>query len=341
MTTMSNKGHVLVVDDEETIVTVVRGILEADGYTTVAALSAEVALEIFAINKVDMVITDIRMGGMDGFELMRRLKMLDENLNVIVLTGFDSYDTVLKALQFGAYDYLQKPLDNHAGLLAAVDRACSSSRLRRENAQLIKELEQSHARLSKANEGLLAANHQLQKMASTDTLTLLYNRRHFEQVIKREVDRRNRYGLPLSVVMIDIDFFKSINDTYGHEAGDKALIKVAAVITESARTADIIARFGGEEFVAVLPQTEAESATVFAERTRAALEQEKFVIDGKEINLTMSLGVAGISAAGGITDPETMMKAADKALYDAKNSGRNRYVCAPDIEGKPRNNRAA
>lgn len=331
----------MVVDDEETIVTVVRGILEADGYTTVAALSAEVALEIFTINKVDMVITDIRMGGMDGFELMRRLKMLDENLNVIVLTGFDSYDTVLKALQFGAYDYLQKPLDNHAGLLAAVDRACSSSRLRRENAQLIKELEQSHARLSKANEGLLAANHQLQKMASTDTLTLLYNRRHFEQVIKREVDRRNRYGLPLSVVMIDIDFFKSINDTYGHEAGDKALIKVAAVITESARTADIIARFGGEEFVAVLPQTEAESATVFAERTRAALEQEKFVIDGKEINLTMSLGVAGISAAGGITDPETMMKAADKALYDAKNSGRNRYVCAPDIEGKPRNNRAA
>ena len=164
----------MVVDDEETIVTVVRGILEADGYTTVAALSAEVALEIFAINKVDMVITDIRMGGMDGFELMRRLKMLDENLNVIVLTGFDSYDTVLKALQFGAYDYLQKPLDNHAGLLAAVDSACSSSRLRRENAQLIKELEQSHARLSKANEGLLAANHQLQKMASTDTLTLLY-----------------------------------------------------------------------------------------------------------------------------------------------------------------------
>jgi len=177
-------------------------------------------------------------------------------------------------------------------------------------------------------------------MASTDTLTLLYNRRHFEQVIKREIDRRNRYKLALSVVMIDIDHFKSINDTYGHEAGDKALRRVASVITESARTADIIARFGGEEFVAVLPQTEPESAVVFAERTRAALEKEEFVIDGNQINLTMSLGVAGITAKGGLTDPETMMKEADRALYDAKNGGRNRYVRAPDIEGKP-NRKAA
>lgn len=341
MATMPSKGHVLVVDDEETIVTVVRGILEEAGYSTVAALSAEVALEIFAINKVDMVITDVRMGGMDGFELMKRLKLLDNNINVMVLTGYDSYETVLKALQYGAYDYMQKPLDNHAGLLAAVDRACESTRLLRENAQLIKELENSHARLSKANEGLLSANHKLQTMASTDTLTLLYNRRHFEQVIRREVDRRNRYKLALSVVMIDIDHFKAINDTYGHEAGDKALRRVASVITECARTADIIARFGGEEFVAVLPQTDPESAVVFAERTRASLEKEEFVYEGNHINLTMSLGVAGIATTGGITEPENLMKAADKALYDAKNGGRNRYVRAPDINSKPDNNSEA
>lgn len=338
---MSSKGHVLVVDDEETIVTVVRGVLEQSGYTTVAALSAEVALEIFAINRVDMVITDIRMGGMDGFELMRRLKLLDKNLNVIVLTGFDSYDTVLKALQFGAYDYLQKPISNHASLVAAVDRACSSSRLLRENEQLIKELENNQARLSKANDALLAANHQLQKMASTDTLTLLYNRRHFDQVIKREVDRRNRYSLPLSVVMIDIDHFKLINDTHGHEAGDKALRRVASVITECARNADIVARFGGEEFVVVLPQTDPDSAAVFAERTRAALESEQLVIDGNEIALTMSLGVAGILATGGITDTEKMMKTADKAMYEAKRGGRNRYVRAPDIDGKSVNSKKA
>ena len=335
MTTMPSKGHVLVVDDEETIVTIVRGVLEEAGYTTVAALSGEVALEIFAINRVDMVITDIRMGGMDGFELMKRLKLLDNNLNIVVMTGFDSYETVLRALQAGAYDYLQKPLDNHAALLAAVERACESTRLLRENAQLLKELECSHARLSKANEGLLSANHKLQKMASTDTLTLLYNRRYFEQVIKREVDRRNRYSLALSVVMIDIDHFKVINDTYGHEAGDKALRRVAAVITECARTADIIARFGGEEFVAVLPETEPESAAVFAERTRAALEEEEFVIDDTRITLTISLGVAGITTSGGITEPESFMKAADAALYEAKNNGRNRYDRAPDIEGTP------
>jgi len=118
-------------------------------------------------------------------------------------------------------------------------------------------------------------------MASTDTLTLLYNRRHFEQVIRREVDRRNRYKLALSVVMIDIDHFKAINDTYG------------------------------------------------------------FVYEGNHINLTMSLGVAGIATTGGITEPENLMKAADKALYDAKNGGRNRYVRAPDINSKPDNNSEA
>ena len=347
MTAMSNRGHVLVVDDEETVVTLVCSLLAEAGYTTVTANSGEEALEIFKINNnIDMAITDVQMGGMDGFELMKQLKLIDKNLNIIVMTGFVSYETVLKALQSGAYDYMAKPLDNHAGLLAAVDRACTSSQLLRENTQLIKELEASHARLSKANEGLLSANHKLQKLASTDTLTLLYNRRYFEQVLKREVDRRNRYKLALSVVMIDIDHFKEINDTYGHEAGDKALRRVASVITESARTTDIIARFGGEEFVAVLPETEPESAAVFAERTRATLEAEEFSIDGHEIKLTMSLGVSGITASGDFADPETMIKIADKALYAAKNGGRNRFVRAPDINNcqpcnKPGNNSKA
>jgi len=341
MATVSDKGHVLVVDDEETVVIVVCGILEEAGYTTLQAGSGEEALDIFAINKVDMVITDVRMGGMDGFELMKRLKLIDKHLNVIVMTGYDSYDTVLKALQSGAYDYMQKPLDNHTELLAAVDRACSSSRLIRQNAQLLHELESSHTQLSRANRGLVEANHKLKKLASTDTLTLLFNRRYFDQVLRREVDRRNRYKLPLTLVMIDIDHFKEINDTHGHEAGDNALRKVASIIADCARTADIVARYGGEEFVVILPQTDPENAVVFAERARAAVDAEELELDDVKINLTISLGVAGTYAQGGSTDPQTLINIADKALYEAKADGRNRYVRAPDINGKSTNDRKA
>jgi len=341
MTTVSDKGHVLVVDDEETVVVVVCGILEEAGYTTLQASSGEEALDIFSVSKVDMVITDIRMGGMDGFELMKRLKLIDKHLNVIVMTGYDSYDTVLKALQSGAYDYMQKPLENHTELLAAVDRACSSTKLIRQNVQLIHELESSHTQLSKANRGLVEANHKLKKLASTDTLTLLFNRRYFDQVLRREVDRRNRYKLPLTVVMIDIDHFKEINDTHGHEAGDNALRKVASIISDCARTADIVARYGGEEFVVILPQTDPENAVVFAERARSAVEEEDLELDDVKINLTISLGVAGTQGQGDATDPQTLTNVADKALYEAKAGGRNRYVRAPDINGKSTDSRKA
>lgn len=330
MPILSDKGHVLVVDDEETIVTVIRDVLTQAGYSTLSALSAEEALEVYSVNPVDVVLTDIRMGGMDGFELMRHLKLLDKDLNIIVMTGFDSYETVLQALQSGAYDYMQKPLDNHAELVATIDRACSNARLVKENAKLIKELAGSHAKLSEANRSLVEANHKLKKMASTDSLTLLFNRRYFDQVISRELARRNRYKLALSMVMLDIDNFKEINDSYGHEAGDEALKKVAEVISESARTSDIVARYGGEEFGIVLPQTEPVNAVIFAERTRSAIENTDFHLRGGEkINLTVSLGIAGASPKCIAIDPKSLIAAADRALYKAKTSGRNRYVTAP------------
>ncbi len=330
MPILSDKGHILVVDDEEAIVTIVRDVLTRAGYNTLAALSAEEALDVYSLNPVDVVLTDVRMGGMDGFELMRHLKLLDKDLNIIVMTGYDSYDTVLQALQSGAYDYMQKPLDNHTELLATIDRACSNARLVKENAKLIKELAGSHAKLSEANRSLVEVNHRLKKMASTDSLTLLYNRRYFDQVVKRELSRRNRYNLALSMVMLDIDNFKEINDTYGHEAGDDALKKVAEVISNSARTSDIVARYGGEEFGVVLPQTEPVNALIFAERTRAAIESESFYVTNEEqIKLTVSLGVAGANPGTIAIDPKSLITAADKALYAAKNEGRNRYVCAP------------
>ena len=182
MVELAGKGHVLVVDDDETIVTIVEEILGGAGYETLPAYDGEQALDIFATNKVDLVITDICMDGMDGFELIKRIKLVDSTTNIIVMTGYDSYDTVLKALQHGAYDYLQKPLDNNAALLASVDRAHSSANLKYENNQLLLQLENSHEKLSKANRRLVEANHKLKRLAATDTLTLLFNRRYFDPV---------------------------------------------------------------------------------------------------------------------------------------------------------------
>ncbi len=342
MSLLQDKGHILVVDDEEAIVTIVRDVLTQAGYHTIGALSGEEALDVFSVNPVDVVLTDVRMGGMDGFELMRHLAMLDSSLNIIVMTGFDSYETVLQALQSGAYDYMQKPLANHAELVATIDRACSSARLVKENAKLIKELAGSHAKLSESNRALVELNHKLKKMASTDSLTLLFNRRYFDQVVSRELARRNRYSLAMSLVMLDIDNFKDINDTYGHKVGDQALRKVAAVINDSARTSDIVARYGGEEFGVVLPQTEPQNAVIFAERTRAAIENEVFVIEDEQINLTVSLGVAGATSACPSVDPGSLVAAADKALYEAKSDGRNRFVLAPSVEDDTsENSRAA
>ncbi len=327
MAQRTTKGHILVVDDEETIVTVVTDILLNEGYTVLPAYSGEEALDIFATNKVDLVLTDICMGGMDGFELMKRLQLVDSTINTIVMTGFDSYDTVLTALQAGAYDYLQKPLDNHPALVASVNRAYANAMLQHENTHLLLQLEGSHEKLSKANRRLVEVNHKLKRLAATDTLTLLFNRRYFDQVLKREADRRNRYKLPLALVMLDIDHFKKINDTHGHEAGDNAIKQISTIISDCARTADIVARYGGEEFVIVLPQTNAQNATVFAERCRVAIEEAEYILtDDVTVNLTASLGLAGVDSDDPAITAQELISIADKALYKAKANGRNSYV---------------
>jgi len=336
------KGRVLVVDDDEGIVAIVEVILGQAGYKTIPAHSGEAALEIYASNEIDLVITDICMDGMDGFELMRRLKLLDCTLNVIVMTGYDSYNSVLQALQAGAYDYLQKPLDNEAALLASVERAHESAQLQHENIQLLLQLEHSNEKLSKANHLLLQANHKLKRLAATDTLTLLFNRRYIDMVLKRETERRNRYRLPLSLVMIDVDHFKRINDTHGHGAGDNALKQVASILNDCARTADLTARYGGEEFIIVLPQTDPESALVFAERARTAIADADFELQPEvTVKLTISLGISGVNSNDSAVNAAQLVSDADKALYQAKQNGRNCIVNASDLDLHNDNSKAA
>ncbi|MBD3789507.1 MAG: GGDEF domain-containing protein [Campylobacterales bacterium] len=167
--------------------------------------------------------------------------------------------------------------------------------------------------------------NKLAKLALHDALTGLYNRGHFDQKLQEELNRTLRYGRSLSLLMLDIDFFKKVNDTYGHQAGDEVLKNIAHIILSSIRNSDYAARYGGEEFAIILPETDPTEAVQLAERIRTAIEQNKFKTSENDIPITISIGV-GTSKKE--TTPELLIEAADSALYQAKENGRNQVVCA-------------
>jgi diguanylate cyclase (GGDEF)-like protein/PAS domain S-box-containing protein len=166
---------------------------------------------------------------------------------------------------------------------------------------------------------------EVQRLSTTDPLTSLSNRRHFDAAAKLEIIRARRYGRPLSAVMLDLDHFKRVNDNFGHAVGDRVLVAVAGLCLGLARKSDLKARMGGEEFCLLLPETPAESARVLAERLRADIEALPFDDDGRSFGITASMGIAGYVPGD---DLETLIGRADRALYQAKESGRNRVVVA-------------
>lgn len=326
----------LVVDDDDSVLSILESMLDESAGTIHLASSAEEALEIYARTAIDVVLTDVQMGGMTGFDLIKRLKLVNPNVKVIVMTGFDSYESVLKSLQLGAYDYLQKPLTNHAAVLAAIQRAYESAKLQRDNNDLLVQLTSSHNQLAAANRSLIEANQKLKRLAITDSLTNLYNRRYFDQVIKRELSRRNRYQLAFSVIMIDVDDFKIFNDTHGHDGGDQALKMVARTLLESTRNADIVARYGGEEFIVALPLTAPDQSIILAERARKLIESTCVELkNGKKESVKISMGIAGAYKNTDAVSAEDIMASADEALYKAKRSGKNRYVLSETTKDNP------
>ncbi|MBK7450755.1 MAG: sensor domain-containing diguanylate cyclase [Anaerolineales bacterium] len=165
---------------------------------------------------------------------------------------------------------------------------------------------------------------ELERLATIDSLTGVFNRRQLASLATVELERAHRYGHPTSVVMLDIDFFKKINDTYGHVTGDSVLAGLAQLLTEIARTSDLVARFGGEEFVLILPETNLIDAQDVAERIHKKVADTPFIVDGHAIRITVSLGVTSSERSG--QDFESLLKDADRLLYQAKQSGRNRVI---------------
>ncbi len=190
--------------------------------------------------------------------------------------------------------------------------------------QVVLELKQAKQNSEQLALELQQANQNLKKLAYRDGLTGLYNKRYFQKVFVTELERSIRYKLPFSLLLLDIDFFKKVNDTYGHPAGDKVLEKVSSVMLRLIRNCDIASRYGGEEFTILLPETGVKGAKVLAQRLRRGIEQEKTSTKGGDISVTVSIGVAGTELAEKDFTVETFIEQSDQALYKAKQAGRNR-----------------
>ncbi len=294
--------HLLVVDDDETVCHLMLAMLTQLGYEVVTETDGRKALSILREGEFDVVLVDIVMPDLDGRDLIDQIREHFNVLPILVVTAYGSAELTVDAMRRGATDFVTKPVD--AALLDLRIRGAF-------------DLEQTR------------------RMANTDGLTGLYNHRHLQERLQQEVERADRYGRPLSVIMADLDHFKSFNDAFGHPRGDELLIAVARTLRQLSRATDILARYGGEEFTLVLPETSAAEAQVLAERVRQCVAALK--IDavptrrGAEPGVTLSLGVAAYNPGD---SKEDLIEAADVALYQAKRAGRDRVYLAEENPGE-------
>ena len=304
------KVRLLVADDEESIRGTLSALLGEEGYDVTAVPSAEEALDRFGCDPFPLVITDIRMGGMSGIDLLKEVRAIRPETEVIIITSYASLETAVMALREGAYDYLIKPFEELDLVVAAVARALEKSRLVREKMALI-------AALARKNDELQQVNRFLAESVNRDGLTGLYNHRYFQEAANRELSLALRHDRAFSLLFADVDSFKQYNDAHGHQAGDTVLKTIADLLHGSIRGTDIVARYGGEEFVVLLPETGREQAGILAERIRAAIAGHPF----PHRQITVSIGISTFPGDG--KTPGELIRVADRALYRAKEEGRN------------------
>ncbi len=299
----------LIIDDSTVLRQQVVEILkETGGFSSF--LEASNGIEGFKMlidHDVDVVLCDLEMPGMDGLKFldMRNARAEARDIPVILLTGREGQSQKIRGLERGASDYVTKPFD--PGELIARVRV--------------------QVKIKHLQDDLREQNQRLEELSNTDPLTQLANRRFLMKTLDREFQRSVRNNDPLSMVMADIDHFKRINDTYGHQQGDVVLKAVSEALLDELREYDLAARFGGEEFALILPGTELPQATAAAERIRKRVSRLKFEGALKPLVLTISLGVA-TGPRKDVTVFDDLVRLSDDALYAAKREGRNRVVIA-------------
>ncbi len=308
---MEQALRILVVDDKEIIRTTITQVLEDDGYEVVNAANGVDALALYEKERFPIVITDIYMPKMTGIDLLEAIKKIDTNTQVIVMTSYASIDSAVTTLRSGAYDYLTKPFEDIELISNVVRHAAEKIRLEWQTEHLIDMLKQK-------TEQLEQSNAQLKSLATRDSLTGLYNHRYFQESLTAELNRARRYQRPFSLLFIDLDYFKTFNDTNGHLEGDKLLITLSNLFLRSFRKTDIVCRYGGDEFAVILPEESNKNARMIAAKLHAQVAEHPF--EGREVmpqsRVTISIGIA--TYPDNETDAESLLKHADQIMYEAK-----------------------
>ena len=304
--TPATKWRVLLVDDEPVQRMLVGRMLTRAGFEVVTAEDGEQALKIISQGDVSLVVTDWEMPKLDGLSLCRAVRSIgmDRYVYAIVVTSRDAVEHVVMGLQAGADDYLVKPV-LEPELLARLNTG---------------------KRLLEMERSLRLANEENLRLSITDALTGAFNRRYLMDQLGRELERSQRYQRPMSLLLCDVDHFKNINDTHGHQIGDEVLISFAQSLKQSLRETDWVARYGGEEFVVVLPETTIADASMVAERCRAELAAAPRKVGELAVPITASFGVSGWEPGTPNTLLDKLIAAADAGVYASKSGGRNRVT---------------
>ena len=301
--TDSEGPRIMVVDDEKNIVEFMKIALQDHGYKVTGCTDSEHAIEKTKETAYDLIITDLNMPKIPGVEFVKKAKEISPKTDLVVMTGFPSVETAVKCMKNGASDYLAKPIDLEY-LYIIVEKSLYKRTLEKRAAE----------------------REYFEQISRVDGLTGLYNHKFFHELLDAEISRSDRYKYSFSLIMIDIDDFKKINDNYGHQRGDTILEEIASILKSLARRTDSAVRYGGEEFAIILSQTAKEHGRVFADRVVKSIATSKFSGFSHDKAVTVSAGLSGYPDDA--RTRESLIKKADEALYQAKNMGKNTlYVC--------------
>lgn len=292
---------ILIVDDDQNTRVTLADILIEKGYRTQCVDSLAHAREAVQKEAYQVVLLDLQLPDGLGIEFLKEVKKSQEHLQVLILTGFSSMDSAIAALNEGAFAYLQKPI-RYEELFNFLQKALLLQRLASENNRLIE---------------------QLTRLTVIDSHTGLYNHRYLQERLAQELQRAKRHVLPLSVLMLDIDYFKSLNEVYGHQYADYILAEFGKLLLRMVRSNDVVTRYGGEEFILILPETNKDGAVEFGQRLLSTIINTIFDPEGKRINLKVSMGVSNFPLDG-LDTIDRLIESADKAVHEAKEQGGSR-----------------
>ncbi len=300
----SKKTSILVVDDDPAALETLAELLVEAGYRVLTATGGQKALEILKQQTgVDLIVSDLMMPQINGIALTKEIHSMELNIPIIVITGFATIELAVETMKAGAADFITRPFNNEQ-IKITIKKVLETKRLQK-----------------------LAGEREFYKqLSNSDEMTGLANYRSCHETLEKETERAKRYNRPLTIMMIDIDDFKGCNDTYGHLAGDAAMVQISGLIKAQTRTSDVVARYGGEEFMVIVPETTIEEASFVAERIRQAIEKHPFVSEeGTPMaSLTVTIGLSSLPDRA--STKKDLIRTADIAMYKGKTSGKNKVV---------------